>query len=177
MINTPPFISFKYTSGNEYILQKNKKNYQGYYFEFGDEIYAGEKFILNTSNKLIKVSDNIDNPLDLYGNIPGTQIPQSQTISSFPFNPTDEDFDRGFIMRYFIKKISKNNVIVETNKATFKEIQSNSLYQTLEVNYSFDVDDKKLDELDKQMPGLKEFIIATDIRTSSNEDNPFTVFF
>ena len=177
-INLPPgLINFKYTQGGEYILQQNSKDYKGYYFEFKNEIYAGKEFNLNVANKLIKTADVISNPLDIYEIISGAKIPRSQEIPSIPFNPTEEEYTRGNMMRYFIKKINKNNTIIETNESTFEKIQTNPLYQTLAVNYSFGIDDEGLDKLDKQMFGLKDFILTNDIRTSVDESDPTTVFF
>jgi hypothetical protein len=168
-INTPPFIKFKYTSGNEYALQQNSKNYQGYYFEFKDEVYAGKEFNLDVANKLVKIYFDINNPLDVYEIASGAKIPRSQVIPSIPFHPSDEDFSKGNTVRYFVKKISKNDIIVETNVSTFKEVQSNPLYQTLEVNYSFGITEEELNELDKKMSGLKAFIQDYTIPTSSDE--------
>lgn len=172
VVNTPPFINFKYTSGNEYVLQKTLKEYQGYYFEFGNEIYAGNRFELNINNKLVKSSNIGNTPLEAYEIIIGTKIPRSQTVLSFPFNPTIEDFERGSVIRYFVKKNNRIDNIIETNKSTFKEIQFNPLYQTLEVNYSFAITEEELDELDKKMSGLKVFIQDYILPTSSDENIP-----
>lgn len=167
-------VENKYTSGGEYIFADSYNNYQGYYYVTNGKIYAGKEFNVN-NKEIIKINKEQNNKLKsnpftyIYGVISKTNI-ISNKIPSIPFNPTNKDYENGFIMRYFVKKINSNPIeIKETDKNGFERIKSDPLYQNLEVKYKFNISDKELDELDKKMPGLKAFLSTEILPTSSDE--------
>jgi hypothetical protein len=165
-------LTSKYTSGGEYVTDKEYKNYQGYYYEVNNNIYAGKEFN-TTASVLLKVNSPdvnklITNPFtSIYGAISGVKLPQTN-ISSIPFIGEEK-------LRYFIKKVNVNPInIKEVNKASFEQTKSDPIYQTLEVNFKYNMTDIELDNLDKQMPGIKVYLQSDLIpNTSSDEMNPY----
>jgi len=165
-------VTSKYTSGGEYVTDKEYKNYQGYYYELNNKVYVGKEFNA-TASILLKanspdVNKLITNPLtSIYGAISGVKLPQNN-ISSIPFTGEEK-------MRYFIKKMNVNPIsIKEVNKTNFDQIKSDPLYQTLEVDFKYSMTDAELNNLDKQMPGIKAYLQPDLIpNTSSDEMNPY----
>ena len=57
------------------------------------------------------------------------------TISSFISNPTDKDYFKGYIVRYFVQKANdSNSVIYEVSKTNYTKITSSPIY----INIKFD---------------------------------------
>jgi hypothetical protein len=166
-------VTSKYTIGKEFIVESTYKNYQGYYYEFNDSYYAGEKFS-TTAPKLIKVTSDKINPLrknpntSVYGNIAKVLISQIGKVKSIPFS-----FKEG--TRYFVKK-ENDSIIKEVDKQTFEQFTLDPIYTTLSVDFTYSISKEKLTELDKKMPGIKDYIQndIDNIATSSDEINPFT---
>lgn len=152
-VNLPPnLINFKYTQGGEYILQQNSRDYKGYYFEFKNETYAGREFNLNIVNRLIKVSDVISNPLDIYEAISGTKIPRSQVLPSYVW-----DYDYPTDKRYFVRH-NTSKVIKEIDENNFNSIKSNPLYSVVGLSFIGGFNDQEVLEAEKQIPGIKTFL-------------------
>jgi len=63
------------------------------------------------------------------------------TISSFISNPTDKDYFKGYIVRYFVQKANdSNSVIYEVSKARYSNIQSSDLYINVSLDWRLDGD-------------------------------------
>lgn len=165
-------IQNKYTSGGEYVTDKEYKEYKGYYYELNNKVYAGKEFNISAS-VLIKADSKeinrlITNPLtSLYGAVYGGRIPQSD-ITSVPFTGEEK-------IRYFIKKINVvPSVIKEISGDNFQQVKTDPLYQSIEVNFKYSMTDAELDNLDKQMPGIKAYLQLDLIpNTSGDENNPY----
>jgi hypothetical protein len=164
----------QYTIGKEFIIKDTYKDYQGYYYELNGKYFIGKKFNINAL-ELIKINSSEVNSLllnsntNFYGNISKIKIPQNK-VKSIPFAPADTDFNQGYKVRYFTKQININPIFIkEINKDQFIQLQTNSLYQTLEIKYYFDLTDNELNELNKKMPGIKEYLSSYVLPTSSNE--------
>jgi len=144
-------IQIKYTSGGEYKFISSLKEYIGYYYNIGKKAYAGEKFDVR-SPELIEISAITslkDNPSIFSSSL------SSPNILSIPFN-----FNNESELRYFTKKITQSDPIIikEIDKNTFDQLKSNPLYQTVEIEFSLNLSEQQLDEIDKLMPGLRSFI-------------------
>jgi len=166
-------VTSKYTIGKEFIVESTYEDYQGYYYEFNDNYYAGKKFNI-AAPKLVKLTSNKINPLkknpntSAYGNIAKVLVSQLGKVKLIPFL-----YKEG--IRYFVKK-ENDNVIKEVDKQTFEQFSLDPLYVSLSVNFTYNISGEKLNELDKKMPGIKDYIQSdlNNIPTSSNEVNPFT---
>lgn len=161
-------IVYNYTAGGEYIFKSTLKEYQGYYYETGGKIFAGKEF--NTyAPELEKVSikegkNTKFNPLlasaatFIYGKISKFKIND--------FNPTSiiSKANINNPERYFAKKINSSPIVIkEISKEDFTTLQSNPIYQTISLRSpegGYFANQKSLDEADKIMPGIKDFILA-----------------
>ena len=134
-----------YTKGNEFTV--NGKQYVGaYYKTFNGKAYAGKNpvegsskeltpalltslenlptntrseggIVLNDSTKQYIINPNVKNT-EIF-NIPPQYYPQ----------PTDADYAKGYIMRYFAKKRNDIGYVIEISKDTYLSLQSkNSEY-------------------------------------------------
>lgn len=167
-------VESKYTSGGEYIFAKTYEKYQGYYYETNGKTFAGKEFDIN-NKEIIKINKDTNNKLKtnpftyVYGMLSNNKLINSK-FNSIPFSPSNKDYENGFVMRYFIKQVNSNPIIIkETDKNGLEQQTNNPLYQTLEVKYKFNISDKELDEFDKKMPGLKAFLSTEILPTSSDE--------
>jgi uncharacterized protein with gpF-like domain len=153
-------IQFKYTIGNEYIYADSYKNYQGHYYEINNSFFAGKEFKLNAPILIKKDSSNINllksNPKTVeYANISGTKL-TNQKITSYYFNPDTTDN----VFRYFTKKINEN-IIKEINEDNFNLIKNNLMYASVSLYYQSNFNENELNEAEKKIPGLKEYINST----------------
>lgn len=147
-------IISKYTSGKEYMLIKTQNEYQGYYYELNNKVFAGKTFDPNNP-EIIKIkSDKFNKLLSrastyVYGAISGTKI-DSRKITPHFFN-YDSD------VRYFSYQ-NNANLIKEINKDTFDSFKSNSLYVVISLSYKGGFNDQELNEAEKKIPGIRTFI-------------------
>jgi hypothetical protein len=170
-------VESKYTQGGEYILLSTHREYQGYYYELNNKLFAGKEFNINAPEIIKLTSDKVNklllNPSTKdYGKLSNIKI-QSTQIRSIPNAPTNEEYDAGFKIRYFIKKVNETSFIniKEVNKDTFDNLQFNPLYQTLKVKYDLSATEEQTNDLDKKMPGLKAFLQDEYFPTSSDESD------
>jgi hypothetical protein len=149
-------IVFKYTSGGEYIIENSNINYQGYYYEINGKAYTGQKFNASGSQPLTKSTPGTNTS----NNIPSiikNNLPNQLKVTSLPFAYNDHFISGPITLRYFIKKI--NDILIkEVNKDDYQKSQTDPLYQIVEVKFSYDMSYTYLSNLDKQMPGIKDYI-------------------
>jgi hypothetical protein len=164
-------IKVSYTSNGDFVIENTYQTYKGYYYELNNKFYTGKEYNA-TASLLIKKSSTSFNPLltslktATYG-ILSNVIPQQLKVTSVPFSGNAGT-------RYFVKK-ANDNLIKEINKDDFQKAQNDPLYQTLEVNFSYNMSEQELSELDKKMPGIKIYLQddINNIQTSSDETNPY----
>ena len=171
-------ILIKYTTGGEYLLVSNYKDYQGYYYELNNRYFAGKEFNVNAPEIIKKSSDRVNglivNPLtSTYGKLTKTSI-TNNNITSIPFSPSADDLAKPFIPRYFIKKTQQNPPIIkEVDYNTFTKVKTDPLYQTIKVNFSYGLTDEDLNKLDIKMSGIGAYLASEEPETSSDEANDF----
>ena len=167
----------KYTAGNEYFLLSTHKEYKGHYYELNNKTFAGKEFdpkapeiIKKTSSKFNKL---LANPATAaYAKLSKVKIKETE-IKSIPFVPTVDDLAKPFMTRFFVKKTDNNSPIKEVSQDTFIDVQSDPLYQTARVNFTYALSDEYLASLDKQMPGLGAYLATDEPETSSDESLDF----
>lgn len=157
----------KYTIGGEYMYADTYKEYQGYYYEFGNKKYVGKEFSVSAP-ELIKINSDKISPLlnnpstFVYGVISNVDLPRSN-IFSIPFNSDDENVPREDINgnplpSFYCRKINEKDIkIKEIDEKTFKSLQQNPIYQTTYVGY-YNNKTQSLEDAEKQLPGLKLFL-------------------
>jgi hypothetical protein len=149
----------KYTAGQEYMYEDNYNEYIGYYYELNGSTFAGKEYNTNAFTIIKITSDNVNKLASksstlLYSKISGVNIPQNNIVT-VPFN-------KGVTppgVRYFIKNISKQPLsIKEVNESTFNLFKLNALYETLEVNFRYNMSEQELNILDLKMKGIKGYL-------------------
>jgi len=130
----------KYTRGDEY--QLNGKPYIGaYYKTFNGKIYTGINPVIGSSQELQAIQNNnininldnkkgviiLNNKSDQYIKNPNIKNLQSYQIPPqyYP-QPTDSDYAKGYIMRYFAKKRNDIGYVIEISKDTYLSLQSST---------------------------------------------------
>lgn len=125
------------TSGGEFLL--NGQNYRGPYYEtYTGEFFTGTDPVQGPSEILTKLP-SLQNPYpgakvainsNLEYDTQLTSTQQAGLVSTFqipqPYypQPTDVDYQRGSIMRYFAKKRDRPGFIIEVNKSTHDSLKN-----------------------------------------------------
>lgn len=120
------------TVGNEFTL--NGVLYKGYYYSTYDgQYFTGRDPIQGPSERLQLTATN---GIDAETNTVGTTIealryrgvrqdlPTYQTPQPYYPRPTDTDYKRGSIMRYFAKKRNQPGYVMEVNKETHDSLKT-----------------------------------------------------
>ena len=156
-------VESKYTSGNEYIIIDTNIIYKGYYYEMNGKIFAGKEFDINAI-ELIKLLPKNINPFLLqvssyvYGKLSNIKLNNTLPISTI-YQPTQEDYDRGYSIRYFYKKINTTPIIIkETNQENYNLLINDPLYQVTLIKWDGVRFNNDLTQAEQQMPGLKAFL-------------------
>jgi hypothetical protein len=134
-------VTSKYTSGKEYMVISTYKEYQGYYYELNNRVFAGKEFSI-TAPELQKIEVSKINPLltkastYVYGLISNVQL-KDLKIQSYIFTPTKEEILNNSSTRYFSKKLNETPTIIkEINKSSYDEILQNPIYKTVSIKYT-----------------------------------------
>jgi hypothetical protein len=152
-------ILFKYTIGGEYIYQDSYKEYQGYYYELNDKIFAGKEFNTNSPLLIKKTSDTINSLLIspktfMYGKLSKLDIPSNNEIKSIPINTSIEG------IKYFAKKLNSNpiRIIFISEEDYNKNINKNRLYSFTNINYNPEWGFTITDQNRKDIPEIDIFL-------------------
>jgi hypothetical protein len=136
-------ITFKYTSGGEYIIESTYQSYIGHYYEFKGKIFAGKEFSVSALTLLRADSDKVNklilNPKTAtYGIISGAKT-YPTSIPAYNYIPTDEEINRGYVIRHFAKKnnTSPDIIIREISETTLNTYKANPNYQFISIVFNF----------------------------------------
>jgi hypothetical protein len=152
----------QYTIGKEFVYSDTYENYQGYYYEMNSRYFVGKVFDPNAREILKLQSDKVDklklnNFTSIFGKLSKIKLPNNK----LSFSPLEENNPP---IRYFVKKLNNNPILIkEIDKNTFDSIQTNPIYQTISIESPagrYFEGQKSLDEAEKQMPGIKSFILS-----------------
>ena len=116
------------TIGGEWMLE-SLKEYKGLYHTYTTgEVYSGKTYNVNTSKKLIpfKIQTPVSKAVITYTSLkPKIKTKYNSIITYNPIITTD-DITKGFITRYFIKKIN-SNIITEINEDQKNDFESKKI--------------------------------------------------
>ena len=110
-------IKQQYTPGGQFRNYKTGKEYIGFYFEKNNEYYGG---IEAEGTGYIRLMDiRISEDAAAFRNLKTSWRKKLRPPNYFRPRPTDKDYDRTVITRYFIKN-DHNKDIFEVDKKSFK---------------------------------------------------------
>lgn len=150
----------QFTSGKEYAVKRTNLSYIGYYYLLSkNKAYTGKTPDSSNTEELILISTlkNI-NQYDVINK--GLTIKTNNDSLPNPFfpSPTDNDYNQGFVTRYFIKKRNENyTTIREISPSDFDNFDdSESVYVTTKLNWK--ISGLNIEETNKRLVGFKEGI-------------------
>jgi hypothetical protein len=151
----------KYTSGKEFVYKLTQTPYQGYYYILNNLFYIGKEYNQDAP-ELIKITQSntllYNSKTAIFSVISGisSQFLKIPKIKSIQSNIESNSIP----VRYFSQQINIQPILIkEISKETYESIQEVSLYKTTFIgNYNGNI--QTLDQADKQMPGLKSFLLG-----------------
>lgn len=156
-------VTGKYTIGKEYMYLNSYKEYQGYYYELNNKIFAGEKFSTN-SPELIKIeSDKVNTLLTraatyTYGFLSKIKIPNNIVSASPQENSNSYDKGGEVFLKFYCKKNNINPILIkQIDEKTYFNLKNDPIYQTIYIG-TFKNKTITPDQAYSQMIGLKEFV-------------------
>lgn len=157
-----------YTSGGEFLLAKTQERYQGHYYEVNGKFYVGEEYKEDSPELIKSTSDRVNkllsNPFtNLYGVVSGIIINNAKPKSIQHTSDSPKE-----VFRYFTKKTNEN-IIKEVNEDNFNQVKENPIYISVSLYFkNTGFNPNELDEAEKKMPGIKEFINTTYVPGASD---------
>ena len=123
-------IKYQYTIGKELMYKDTYKEYQGYYYEMNNSLFAGKEFNVNAPVLIKMNSDNVNillaNPnTSTYGKISQITI-KNPTVSPLPSGGNEPEAFSDSI--YFYSKKVNSDIIKKIDEDTFKSLQNNAIY-------------------------------------------------
>jgi hypothetical protein len=150
-------IENKYTLGKELIYAKTYKEYQGYYYEINDKLFAGKEFDPRAL-QLIKINSfdvnllRINPKTSSYGNLTNTKLPTNKLIS-IPFV-----FNSG--LKYLAKQLNSSPIrIFFVNEETYNREKNNPLYSFTVVAFNYEAGFNITDQNIKEIPEIEIFLM------------------
>ena len=170
-----------YTSGKQYVLADTGEEYTGYYYSTYDGKFFTGKTPSDPSKEIIMLSEFISKPktfkIQFYDTlINSVGIENIKNFKSIPYHhlkPTLEDYNNGFVIRYFSKRKNGGlSSIKEISKETFDDLQNSggkydyNLYQVIKLFWRINGDikeviktnSKTLFEAEYKMPGISKYL-------------------
>lgn len=160
-----------YTNGKELYNPKTQQEYKGEYIKTGINYYAGSS-IGNLGDRLQKIDQgggNLSRKLDaqIYHSLKPVRYknslrrkPPPNTVSI----PQQEDYDRGYIKRYFCKRKNSKSGFFEISQKSFTQLNQNTLDSVLYLGgfLVWSLTDSKINNenilrLEKNFPGIRFF--------------------
>lgn len=123
-----------YSDGSLYKVKSTDKDYVGYYFVGSDDkVFSGKEYSTSSQELIRKTVDNKspqNYQASIYSNI--KKVKSFLVPSSFIPTPTESDYSKGVITRYFIKrKNGKADTIKEVSESDYNLVADNPLYQRI----------------------------------------------
>jgi hypothetical protein len=153
-------IESKYTQGKEYMTINTYKEYQGYYYELNDRVFAGKEFDV-FAPELMRFSSNKINPLltrlstYVYGTLSQKQNDILSTVINVLSTDTNPNTDKSGEDTYYTRKINETPYsIKQITKETYTNTLKDPIYQSVIVKADY----SNIDQAEQQIPGLKAFL-------------------
>jgi len=126
-------VNIKEASSGEFIYREGRKPFKGKYLELSNGRYYEGTDVINLGSELVKAkeasSNNImGNSFDAqkYSLLKKKKKKFLQNTKRIPINkptPTEEDYNRGYYIRYFARRINQPKGYIEVNFDTVNKLQ------------------------------------------------------
>ena len=181
----------KEASKGEFVRSSTDEPYEGPYIELDNgKYYAGNNYLdLGVPiKKPESLSDKFDTSKSsrkyhiLKNNI-FKSLKKLKTIVPTKSRPTEKDYEKGYMFRYFVQKVNDRKQLFEISQKTFDEFQQKydgSLYQKDSLMWTLEGNVRKTNKLMlerqiKNYPHIKNlFSILNEFESMSNTGNLFT---
>jgi len=152
----------QYTSGGDFIIISSSKSYSGYYWEVNGRFFIG-KNPSQYSEELKKITIEDSYKIGIINNLPSSFLNKMNPASLSSLSNDSGTNASGIAIgssnsdsRYFSKQTNTVPALIrEITQDTFNNLQSNPIYQTVQLD---SMDPIPLDKADNTMPGLKLFL-------------------
>ena len=184
-------INILEASLGEFVYKNNNEPYAGVYIETdGGKYYSGSD-IVNLGPELKKPQFEASNfgkstlvrKYHLLQKDKYTKLSKYKTIIPSKTRPTEKDYEKGYMLRYFVQKVNDLKQLFEISQKTFDEFQQkydSSLYQKDSLMWTLEGNVRKTNKLmlerySKNYPYIKNlFSILNEFESMSNTGNLFT---
>lgn len=160
----------QFTSGNEFVENISYKPYKGDYCVVGNKFYSGKTFnaisieIIKKSpesNKFNSFDSNTTKYFYKSSNSTRDIMVDNVNIQNIHFVPTQEQINKGYATRYFVKKENSSPIIInEVTEENYNNI-NNPVYLKASLNWNVKngFNYYEVDKLDNSyMKGIKAFL-------------------
>jgi hypothetical protein len=146
----------KYTVGGELVYKETQASYKGYYYILNKRYFTGKEYT-SDAPELVKIEQSntlLYRPTTaIFSAISGIT---AKSLRSPKIPSLQSDARSAPSIRYFSQQVNvKPTIIKEISKETYDSLQGNSLFIT-----TFIGPNQTIDQAEKQMPGLKAFLIG-----------------
>ena len=125
-------VKLQNTPGGEFITKFSKRNYIGSYIESSDGLFYAGQDTTNLSTELIqppKIYNNFGNSEDVQNYkklkpIPYNKLAKTKQVLGTRPKPTEKNYEEGFFLRYFIKRVNTDNQYTEIDEETFSDLKA-----------------------------------------------------
>ena len=129
--NTMRAISNLITRGGEFVYSSGKPVPRGIYYHCHYTINFEEYFMTGgVHNDKSQFIYKVDKQTDVNNYVTAYGAPQKLAIPSFVTRPTSDDYQKGYMKRYFAKKVNEDTRPFEISKGKF---DSSPLYTYVQV--------------------------------------------
>jgi len=178
-------------SVGEFITVRDDQPYVGTYIELDNgKFYAGGNF-LNLAIPLKRPESlsfkfgesKFSKKYHILKNNIFTNLKKHKAIVPSKSRPTEKDYEKGYMLRYFIQKVNDRKQLFEISQKTFDEFQQkydSSLYQKDSLMWTLEGNVRKTNKLmlerySKNYPYIKNlFSILNEFESMSNTEGLFT---
>jgi len=131
-------VNIKEASTGEFVYKEGRKAFKGKYLELSNGKYYAGTNVVNLGDELEKTKEEpsnnrIGNSFDSqkYSLLKKKKKKFLQNTIRVPINkptPTEEDYNKGYYIRYFAKRINQLRGYIEINSDTFQKLQEKTDY-------------------------------------------------
>jgi hypothetical protein len=163
-------VTSKYTIGKEFMYESTYKEYQGFYYEFNNKIFAGKEFSFDSPSLIGINSDNVNilksNPETQRYSISSNQkIYKEEKIIGLPYSDFDNLYDKSgnLFLKFFCKKVDSNPIIIKNiDEDTYKKLFGSTLYYITYIG-EYNGVYQNIDEANIKMSGLSDFLLERNL--------------